>query len=220
MRKLLEGIRDFQGREFDSRRELFRQLAQRQNPLALFITCSDSRVVPNLITRTDPGDLFTLRNAGNLVPLFSDTGGGEAATIEYAVKALEIQDIIICGHTECGAMQALWNPQLAEQFPTVAAWVNTASAVRGRVREKYGELVGAERLEATVRENVLLQLENLRTHPCVSAAIEQGLLRLHGWVYAIATGDMLTYDAASDSFGCCHEYAQRQLELEGELQPA
>lgn len=205
MRKLLEGIRDFQGRVFDSKRELFNKLANRQTPLAMFITCSDSRVVPDLITRTDPGDLFTLRNAGNLVPPTGDGGEGEAATIEYAVKALEIRDIIICGHSQCGAMQALWNPRLAVDFPTVATWVDKASAVRDRVVEKYGELSPEERLDATIKENVLMQLENLRTHPAVSAALEQGTLRLHGWMFSIATGEVLAYDAATDDFACCYQ---------------
>lgn len=216
MRKLLEGIRDFQGRVFDGKRELFRQLANRQTPLAMFITCSDSRVVPDLITRTDPGDLFTLRNAGNLVPTFSDGGGGEAATIEYAIKALEIRDIVVCGHSQCGAMQALWNPRLEDDFPTVAAWVNKASAVRERVVQKYGELSPAERLDATIQENVLMQIENLRTHPVVQNAIDQGALRLHGWVYSIATGEMLAYDKATDRFGCCYRQFERS-ELAGEL---
>jgi carbonic anhydrase len=211
MQKLLRGIKDFQGRVFDPNRELFRKLANRQTPLAMFITCSDSRVVPDLITRTDPGDLFTLRNAGNLVPPFGD-GGGEGATIEYAIKALEIRDVVICGHSQCGAMQALWNPRLEEVFPTVAAWVNKASAVRERVVRKYGELSPAERLDATVQENVLMQLENLRTHPAVQAAIDQGLLRLHGWVYSIATGEMLAYDKATDSFGCCYRQFERDEE--------
>ncbi len=203
MRKLLEGIRDFQGRGFDSKRELFSSLAQRQTPLAVFITCSDSRVVPDLITRTDPGDLFTLRNAGNLVPVRGDGGEGEAATIDYAVRVLEIPDIVICGHTQCGAMQALWNPRLAEDFPTVATWVNKAAAVRGRVLEKYGELPPAELIDATVQENVLMQLENLRTHRAVIDATEQGNLRLHGWVFSISTGQMLAYDVATGRFEPC-----------------
>jgi carbonic anhydrase len=215
MRKLLEGIRDFQGRVFDSKRELFRKLASRQTPLAMFITCSDSRVVPDLITRTDPGDLFTLRNAGNLVPPAGDGGEGEAATIEYAVKALEIQDIIICGHSQCGAMQALWNPRLEQDFPTVATWVNKASAVRQRVVDKYGELSSEERLDATIQENVLMQLENLRTHPAVSEAVDNGRLRLHGWVFSISTGDMLAYNASTGAFDCCHKYLERLMETSG-----
>jgi carbonic anhydrase len=209
MRKLLEGIQDFQGRVFDSKRELFRKLANRQTPLAMFITCSDSRVVPDLITRTDPGDLFTLRNAGNLVPPAGDGGEGEAATIEYAVKALEIQDIIICGHSQCGAMQALWNPRLDVDFPTVATWVNKAAAVRERVAEKYGELPPEERLDATIKENVLMQLENLRTHPAVSQAVDQGTLRLHGWVFSITSGEMLAYDAKTGEFACCYQQLSR-----------
>lgn len=203
MRKLLEGIRDFQGRVFDSKRELFRKLASRQTPLAMFITCSDSRVVPDLITRTDPGDLFTLRNAGNLVPALGDGGEGEAATIDYAVRVLEIPDIVICGHSQCGAMQALWNPRLSQDFPTVATWVNKAAAVRDRVLEKYGDLSPEERLDATVQENVLMQLENLRTHQAVIDAIEQGNLRLHGWVFSISTGEILAYDVATGRFQPC-----------------
>jgi carbonic anhydrase len=219
MRKLLEGIRDFQGRVFDSKRELFRQLAHRQTPLAMFITCSDSRVVPDLITRTDPGDLFTLRNAGNLVPAAGDGGEGEAATIEYAVRVLEIPDIIVCGHSQCGAMQALWNPQLEQDFPTVAAWVNKCSPLRERVAQKYGELSPDERLDATVKENVLMQLDNLRTHPAVRRAVDQGALRLHGWVFSIGTGDVLAYDGATGEFACCyHQLASLDNQVDSQLQ--
>jgi carbonic anhydrase len=168
--------------------------------------------VPNLITRTDPGDLFTLRNAGNLVPVYGDDGVGEAATIEYAVKALSVPDIVVCGHTCCGAMAAIVNPELCADFPTVASWVAKAQAVVERVRERYGsELNSEELLDAVIQENVLMQIDNLRTHPCVAQGLENGTLRLHGWVYSIGTGEMLAYDSGSGSFVACDKERSEAL---------
>ena len=194
MRKLIDGIHRFQSGVFGEQKELFKRLVQGQTPDALFITCSDSRINPNLITQTEPGDLFILRNAGNLVPPYGALHGGEAATIEYAVDALGVKDIIVCGHTHCGAMKALLDlPSLAE-FPAVRSWLVHAEATRRVMKSHYDKLPEHERHEACVEENVLVQIENLRTHPAVLAAITRGDLRLHAWTYVLETGTVEAFD--------------------------
>lgn len=200
MQKLVQGIHQFQANIFRSQREMFERLAGGQNPQALFITCADSRINPNLITQTEPGDLFILRNAGNIVPPYGAANGGEGATIEYAVTALKVRDIIICGHSLCGAMDGLLNPQSLSKVPTVAQWLGHAEATRRIMVDKYAHLNGPARLTGAVQENVLVQLENLRTHPCVAAGLACGDLKLHGWVYKIETGEVFAYDPEQNQF--------------------
>jgi carbonic anhydrase len=201
MQKLIQGIHDFQSNIFGRNQDLFVRLAKDgQEPAALFITCSDSRIVPNLITQTEPGELFVLRNAGNLVPPFPHGGWGEAATIEYALNALEIPDVIICGHSCCGAMQALLNPRLAEGMPSVTQWLNHAQNTRRIMNEKYRHLSGSALATATAEENVLVQLEHLRTHPSVAARLSKGTLKLHAWMYKLETGQVFAYDAERQQY--------------------
>lgn len=200
MQKLIEGIHHFQSTIFGSQRELFERLADGQRPDALFITCSDSRINPNLITQTEPGELFILRNAGNIVPSYGAGTGGEAATIEFAVAALGIQDIIVCGHSHCGAMHGLLHPDRLADLPAMAAWLAHAEATRRIIREKYQHLEEPALLTAAVEENVLVQLESLRTHPVVAAKLAASQLRLHGWVYKIETGEVFVYDPECGQF--------------------
>lgn len=200
MQKLVHGIHHFQDNIFRSQRELFERLAEGQHPEALFITCSDSRINPNLITQTEPGDLFILRNAGNIVPPHGASKGGEAAAIEFAVIGLDIQDIIICGHSLCGAMSGLLHPESLEGMPAMTAWLGHAESTRRIIREKYNDRTGAALLTATVEENVLVQLENLRTHPPVAARLAAGKLKLHGWVYKFETGEVFAYDPLKGQF--------------------
>lgn len=200
MQKLIQGLHHFQSNVFSSQRELFERLAHGQSPDALFITCSDSRINPNLITQTEPGDLFILRNAGNIVPPYGAANGGEGATIEYAVAALGVRDIIVCGHSHCGAMNGLLNLDSLGELPTVRQWLSHAEATRRIARENYEHLCGGALLTATIEENVLVQLENLRTHPAVAAALSRGKLNLHGWVYKIETGEVFAYDPGQEQF--------------------
>ena len=196
MRQLIDGIHRFQSGVFGPQRDLFQRLAQKQEPDALFITCSDSRVEPNLMTQTKPGDLFILRNAGNLVPAWG-TYGGEAATIEYAIEALGIEDIIVCGHTHCGAMAALMHPEKVAPLPAVARWLDHAEGTRRVIRENYGAEAA---LETIVEENVLAQIENLRTHPAVMSRLSKGKLTLHAWVYDIEDGNVYAFDPSTGQF--------------------
>lgn len=200
MQKLLQGIHRFQRTEFANQRQLFEKLVGGQRPDALFITCSDSRINPNLLTQTGPGDLFVLRNAGNIVPPHGAPAGGEAGTIEYAVRVLGVKDIVVCGHSHCGAMAGLLDPPSLVGTPAVAAWLRHAEPTRRIIEDNYGHLDPAARLKATVQENVLCQLESLRTHPAVASAIAGGELRLHGWVYKFETGEVFSFDPGEGQF--------------------
>jgi carbonic anhydrase len=200
MQKLLQGIHHFQDNVFSSQRELFERLAEGQHPDALFITCSDSRINPNLITQTEPGELFIIRNAGNIVPPYGAANGGEGATIEFAVVGLGIQHIIVCGHSHCGAMKGLLHPESLKGLPMMAAWLGHAEATRRIARQKYEDRPAEALLNVAIQENVLVQLENLRTHPAVAAALAAGKLKLHAWVYKIETGEVFAYDPERGQF--------------------
>ena len=200
MQKLVAGIHQFQTDIFRPQRELFERLAKAQSPEVLFITCSDSRVNPNLITQTRPGELFILRNAGNIVPPYGTSGGGEQATIELAIAKLGITDIIICGHSCCGAMAALMEPENYADLPSFTSWLSYAEATRRIMREKYPHLSGDALRTATVEENVLVQLENLKTHPVVAAGLARDRLKVHGWVYKIETGEVFAYQPKIGQF--------------------
>jgi carbonic anhydrase len=200
MHKLLQGIHQFQANIFRSHRELFERLAGEQRPGALLITCSDARINPNLITQTDPGELFILRNAGNIVPPSGAANGDEGATIEFAVAGLGVHDIIVCGHSHCGAMKGLHRPELLQGMPAMAAWHTHAEATRRITRQQYGGFPDDALLNVTIQENVLVQLENLRTHPAVAAALAGGNLKLHGWVYKIETGEVFVFNPDRGEF--------------------
>jgi carbonic anhydrase len=190
MKRLIDGALRFQGEIYQEHRDLFRALATGQQPEALLITCSDSRVVPDLIVQAKPGDIFICRNAGNIAPPYSDVNGGVTATIEYAVSALNVRHIIVCGHSDCGAMKALLHPEKLNGLPSVKSWLKNAARAEQVVRENHPELDDAARIDALIEENVLAQLDNLRTHPCVASRLRSGSLSLHGWVYDIESGQI------------------------------
>ncbi|MEU8326255.1 carbonic anhydrase [Nonomuraea sp. NPDC048881] len=189
MQDLAEGVARFQRDVFPAKAELFARLATHHTPHTLFIGCSDARVVPELITGTEPGDLFVIRTAGNLVPAYRPEADGVAASIEYAVAALGVRDVVVCGHSACGAMTALAEGHDLSGAPTVAAWLRHADAARARTAT-HGDV------PALVRQNVLAQLANLATHPSVARALAAGKVTLHGWVYDIPTGRVEDLTAA------------------------
>lgn len=205
MQRLIQGIHQFQQDGFRPLQNLFSELAKGQAPETLFITCSDSRIDPNMLTRSKPGDLFILRNAGNIVPPHG-AGGGEAATIEFAVAGLGVKDVIICGHSHCGAMNGLLHPDQLADLPATAAWLRHAETTGRIIRENYGHLDGARLLTATIEENVLVQLEHLRTLPAVASRLVRGDLKLHGWVYKIETGEVFAFEPQSGQFVPLAEY--------------
>ncbi|HEY9785953.1 MAG TPA: carbonic anhydrase [Candidatus Obscuribacterales bacterium] len=200
MQKLITGLHQFQSQIFLSHKELFERLSQGQAPDALFITCSDSRINPNLITQTSPGDLFILRNAGNIIPPYGAANGGEGATIEFAVVGLGIKDIIVCGHSLCGAIGGLLNPEKLKDMPAVTAWLSHAEATRRIAKENYSHLSGDALLSAAIQENVLVQIENLRTHPSVASRLSRGQIKLHAWTYKIQTGEVFSYQPDEGQF--------------------
>ncbi|HEY9831754.1 MAG TPA: carbonic anhydrase [Stenomitos sp.] len=195
MKRIIQGLHEFQTNYFNTHRDLFELLSQGQQPRVLFITCSDSRIDPNLITQTEPGEMFIIRNAGNIIPPYGATNGGEGAAVEYAVHALGVQDIIVCGHSHCGAMKGLLKiDKLADEMPTVYQWLKHAEATRRIMKEHYQNYEGEELLNAAIEENVLTQLENLRTYPVIQSRLKSGQIQLHGWVYEIETGQVLEYN--------------------------
>jgi carbonic anhydrase len=200
MQKLVDGLHKFKAEVFNSNQELFQPLVGGQRPEVLFVTCSDSRVAPNLITQTNPGELFILRNAGNIVPPHGAGAGGEAATVEFAVVGLAVRHIIVCGHTNCGAMSALLDPTALRDAPAMRAWLTYAEATRQLVEQNYPHITGMARTTVAVEENVLTQIEHLRTHPAVRSRVARGDLSLHGWVYKLETGEVFQYDAAQAQF--------------------
>jgi carbonic anhydrase len=200
MRRLIEGVREFQSQIFAAQRALFERLAALQTAEVLFITCFDSRIDPNLITQSLPGDLFVLRNAGNVVPPYSVASGGEAATIEMAVDGMGVRDIIVCGHSRCAAMMGLLDQNMVNGLPTVQRWLRNASAVKRVLEEKFAQETTAQRWERAIEINVLTQLDHLRTHPSVADAAARGQLNLHGWVYELETGEVRQYEPEAGRF--------------------
>ena len=195
MKKIIQGVHSFQTNYLTTHREMFELLSQGQHPRVLFITCSDSRIDPNLITQSEPGEMFIIRNAGNIIPPYGAANGGEGAAVEYAVQALGIREIIVCGHSHCGAMKGLLKlDKLEADMPLVYQWLKHTEATRRTVKENYQHYEGEELLQATIEENVLTQIENLRTYPSIHSKLHKGEISLHGWMYHIETGEILEYD--------------------------
>ncbi len=200
MQKILDGLRHFQRDVFPGQKHLFEELATGQNPLALFITCGDSRVVPSLLTQTQPGELFLSRQVGNIVPPHGSLYGGVSSTIEYAVGALGVGRVILCGHSGCGAMRAVLHPEALEDLPNARRWLGFAEAARRIVNARCPDGSEEERLDMLVRENVRTQLRHLMTHPVVAVALAKQEVQLHGWVYHIESGDVDACDSVTGEF--------------------
>ena len=205
MQRLIEGVHKFRSGEFGSFRKLFRKLSRDgQSPHTLFITCSDSRVLAELITHSQPGDLFVVKNVGNIVPPASARGdtNSTAAAIEFAVDTLRVSDLVICGHSQCGAMAALLadNP-ISPATPHLRDWLNLAAPVRETLKKNYTHLHELRAREnAAAEENVLFGLDNLHSYPCVQDRLMEGTLRLHGWFFKIATAELFAYDPETRQF--------------------
>lgn len=215
MEKLVSGIAKFQKNLFKEKQQLFSKLAKGQNPEVLFITCSDSRIDPNLITQTQPGDLFIARNAGNLVPPhIQQITTDMDASIEFAVRVLGVRHIVICGHTDCGAMKGAMNPDSVKHLPHVSSWLSHCSAAAAVVQARNKEVSHEQLLELT-EENVILQLKHLETHPSVAAGLATKSLLLHGWVYDIELGEVYCYEKSSGGFVPVNEHYSHILEQSG-----
>jgi len=200
MKKFIAGIVKFQTEVFPKAKHLYEQLADGQQPDTLFVGCSDSRVVPNDMLQAGPGELFILRNAGNIVPPFGESHGGVSATIEYAVEVLKIRHIVVCGHSDCGAMRALMNPEKIKDLKAVYSWLHHAERVSAVTAELHRDLEPSEYLSRLIEENVIAQIDNLLTYPCVAAKVRSGNVLLHGLVFNIKTGEFTMLDRASLTF--------------------
>jgi carbonic anhydrase len=205
MQQLIAGVHKFRNDEFGNYRKLFRKLSQEgQNPHTLFITCSDSRVLAELITQSKPGDLFVVKNIGNIVPPSNVAGdtNSTAAAIEFAVENLRVSDIVICGHSQCGAISALLGqPHVGDSMPHLRDWLNLAAPVLETLKNEYRHLHDHEaRCTAAAEENVLYGLDNLHSYPCVQDRLADGRLQLHGWFFKIATAEMFIYDPETRQF--------------------
>lgn len=192
--KLIGGYKRFLTKVFPARQDQFHLLADQQAPETLFITCSDSRVVPDLILQTQPGDLFITRNAGNVVPIDSNDVDGVTATIEYAVQVLRVKNVILCGHSDCGALKAALSPKELESLPKARRWLShVEGAFSHRQPPDPADGEHAE-LASLIRGNVVAQLLSLRAQPSVARAVMDGRLTVHGWYYDILTGRIEQYD--------------------------
>lgn len=196
MLNLLNGLKKFSDSVYPNKKELFSQLAQGQKPHTLFITCSDSRIDPNLITQTEPGELFVLRNAGNIVPPFGASKSGEEAAIEFGIQGLGVKNIIVCGHSKCGAMAALAKEGGLESFPSTKSWLQHSSSTKEFVESNLSEPA----LNDYIEENVLAQIKNLKTHPAVKKALESQNLSLFAWLYHFEFGKMVIYKKSESRF--------------------
>ena len=203
MDKLFKGVAKFRQDDFEAHKELFQSLGREQKPHTLFIGCADSRVVPDLITRTIPGELFTVRNIANIVPPFRPTEeyAGTTSSIEYAVLALEVENVVICGHSNCGGCAAMNQPEeeLAH-LPNVRRWLAISKEVRGRVDRQMGSGSKKKREWLTEQINILVQMRNLLTYPYVRERYEQGRLKIYGWYYIIETGEIFNFNDKTETF--------------------
>src|ERR1700733_12951929 len=192
LEELKAGVRRFRTDIYPDNKDAYIKAASEpQKPHALIVTCADSRIDPELITQSQPGDIFVTRNVGNLVPAYGRMLGGVSSVIEYAVTALKVQHVVVCGHSDCGAMKGLLHPEALEKMPTVKSWLKNAHAalsVANSLAEPYE--TPDELMRRLTEENVLLQMQHLRTHPSVAGAMAREELTISGWVYDIGKGEV------------------------------
>lgn len=203
MEKLFKGYMKFRKEDFESHRELFKTLGRQQAPHTLFIGCSDSRVVPNMITQTTPGELFIVRNVANIVPPYRQTEEYVATTsaIEYAVQALKVDTIVVCGHSNCGGCAALHKShEELDHLPHVRKWLEISKEVPGRVERLMTSDAPEEREWLTEQVNILVQMRNLLTFPYIKEKYEQGALNIYGWHYIIETGELFSFNDEKEIF--------------------
>ena len=199
MEKIINGYLQFKESGFKERKDLFAKLSNSQSPEVLFITCSDSRIDPNLITQTEPGDLFVIRNAGNIVPPHIAESDGIVASIEFAVVALGVKHIVICGHSNCGAMKGALNISGLTALPKVKGWLNYCSEAVTIVQSRKNNLKSDE-LNCVTQENVLLQIRRLEQYPEISKRLATGDIEIHGWVYEIGDGTIKYFDEEKQAY--------------------
>ena len=200
MPNFIDGYFKFKNEVYPKKEALFETLSHGQSPEALFITCADSRIETAMLTQTGPGDLFVCRNAGNIVPAHGDFTDGMSASIEYAVAALKVPHVVVCGHSGCGAMAGAMSPEGLDALPMVKDFLCQCESAVEHVKTHAGARSEAEKMDMLIEQNVLLQLDNLRSYPSVAKRLSDGDLTLHGWVYDIGSGDVKEFDETSGEF--------------------
>jgi carbonic anhydrase len=205
LQQLKDGVRRFQIEVYPQQAEMFAQaVSEKQAPHTLFITCADSRIDPIAITSSSTGEIFVARNIGNMVPAYGEMLGGVSAVIEFAVSSLGVQHIVVCGHTHCGAMQALLDPESVAKMPTVKTWLRNAHAalsVAETLHERTDDdPIQQDMIDTLTEQNVLLQMQHLKTHPSVAGGIAKGRLTISGWIYNIGTGEVRIASDGDRSF--------------------
>ncbi len=200
MNPFLAGYMKFRREVFPAQEGKYRSLAKHQKPHTLFVTCSDSRIMPSDLTQTAPGELFHCRIVGNLIPAHGNSAGGVTSAIEYSVMVLGVQNIIVCGHSDCGAMRAFSHPEKLTELKAVRAWIEHADSAVAMAREHHCHLDGDEFLAALSKENVISQVRHLKTHPCVASRLRKGTLQIFGWYYDIGQGTIEQFDDATEAF--------------------
>ncbi len=203
MKKLIEGAVAFRQNDFETHEQLFSELGKEQKPHTLFIGCSDSRLVPNMITATMPGELFIIRNVANIVPPYQETGEYLAAVsaIEFAVQALEVENIVVCGHSNCGGIAALYKPaEYFQKLPHTRKWLELALPVKEKVLKILPEGNHASREWLTEQMNIVEQIHHLLTYPFLAEKYNKGLLNISGWYYIIETGEIFSYNVTKGFF--------------------
>lgn len=201
--KLIEGFARFRAKYFENRPELFDQLSRKgQSPRVMVVACCDSRVDPAIITDSDPGDLFVVRNVANLVPPCEMGGGyhGTSAALEFAVRALEVKHIVVLGHSQCGGIQSLLQGIKAPQGDFIIPWMAIAEEARQKTNLLYTDASDITRQRACEQAAIQVSLRNLSTFPWVRERVAQGALHLHGWYFDIDRGELLCYSADTDHF--------------------
>jgi carbonic anhydrase len=199
--RILAGVLRFQEEIFPREKAKYQKtVLQGQKPHTLFITCADSRIDPELITQSGPGEIFVSRNIGNLVPTYGEVLGGVSAIIEYAVEALRVCRVVVCGHSDCGAMFGLLHPERIAQLPAVKTWLRNGEAALSIVRRRSEGRDEHTVLEQLTEQNVLLQLNHLRTHPSIAGRLADGSLELSGWIFDIGQGIVRIHDEALHKF--------------------
>lgn len=196
--KLIDGYEQFRA-TYESDHEVFDRLADEgQHPKVMWIGCADSRVVPELITGSDPGELFDVRNIANVVPPASSAACATGAAVEYAVMHLKVDHIVVCGHTECGGIAALAAEPDPESEPHIVTWLDLARPAREKILAA-GVPSDDQYLEI-IKTNAIMQLDNLRTYTCVERGEREGTLALHAWLYDLHTRTIRAWDSANDSW--------------------
>lgn len=215
LERLKDGIRRFRSDVYPERAEQFQKaMREPQRPEALIVTCADSRIHPDVLTQSHPGEIFVTRNIGNMVPAYGDMLGGVSAVLEFAVSGLGVRHVVVCGHSDCGAMKALLDPQSVEAMPTVKSWLRNAHAALSVADAMKGQdVTPSELLRLLTEKNILLQMQHVRTHPSVAGAMARGELTISGWYYDIAQGRVWVCEGEASSFLPVETAAENPAEI-------